>query len=72
MFLVKVVATNAYVTKFLGRKIKLYIVQLKCIIGPNHRIYQVGEAKLATILLLFQKGALYCIISNNNNNKKKA
>lgn len=34
-------------------------------------ISQLVEMKLASILLLFQKGALYYIISNNNNNNNK-
>jgi len=38
MFLVNIVVTNAYLTKFLGRKIKLHVVQLKRVIGLNHRI----------------------------------
>lgn len=57
MSLVNIVATNACITGFYGKKIKSYIVQQKCVLGLNPRIPQLVEMKLVTTLLLFQKGA---------------
>lgn len=57
MFLVNIVATNTYIVKFYGKKIKWYTVQQKCVLILNPKIPQLVEMKLFTTLLLFQKGA---------------
>lgn len=59
MFLVNIVATNTYIVKFYGKKIKWYIVQQKCVLCLNPRIPQLVEIKLFTTLLLFQKEVLF-------------